>query len=209
MPYRKQYIALTVPAWPPNEGRMKMIYATIARPLRNPDPALKGNLLTAIQAELTAFDANYAVILFTQATFNDWFTSTAGRIMTIPFTWTDASGGTHYTLPFGAAQKFLNLSLKDWWALSPNGTNPATLVDRLHGALDQIVYSCTSRYCHRLPSLQGPNGIDRSYVYNLTPADYLAYQGHLDAISVRLTTGLHLPGCPNRVEIEQLLWGWL
>jgi hypothetical protein len=188
---------------------MQAIYATIARAIRKPNPHLKTVLLAAIQNELLAFDASCRTHLVNQAAFNAWHSIATGHIATLPFTWTDACGAAHPTLSFGAAQKFLNLGLKDWWAISANGTHPATPVDRLHGPLDQIVYSCTSRFCGPVRSLTGPNGMTRSYVNNLVPADYLAYQDHLEVVAHRLSTGLHLPAVPSRVEVEQLLWGWV
>lgn len=208
MPFRTQYIALAAPAWPPNMVRMRKIYNTIARTIKNPTPAQKAGLLTLIQNELVAFDTNYTIHLATQVDFNNWHGAAIGRITALPFTWTDKNGVVHPTLSFGAAQKFLNLGLKDWWALSPNGINPVTPVDRLHGPLDQIVYSCTSRFCASLPSMHNPKGFLQSYVYYLTPADYLIYQQHLVMLSSRLVAGLTIPP-PRRIELEQLLWGWI
>lgn len=209
MPYRAQYSALARPAWPPTPARMKRIYATIARAIHGPNHVQKTALLNAIAIEVVNFDAGYPMHLATQAAYDAWHNAAIARITGLPFTWTDAAGGVHVTLSFGAAQKFLNLVLKDWWAIAPNGINPATLVDRLHGPLDQIVYACTSRFVAELPSLHGPHGTLRSYVKYLTPADYLAYQVHLNQVAIRLSAGLYLPRTPYKIEIEQLLWGWI
>ena len=209
MPYRLQYTALARPVWPPNPARMNRIYATIARAIRGPNPAQKATLLNSIATELINFDTNYVTHLATQATYDAWHSAAVGRITGIPFSWADAGGTAHTTLSFGAAQKFLNLGMKDWWAVSPNGTHPGTPVDRLHGPLDQIVYTCTSRFCGTLPSLHGPRGILRSYVAYLTAPDYQTYQNHLFSLGTRISAGLHLPRSLYRIEIEQLLWGWI
>jgi len=209
MPYRKQYITLATPAWPPNPQRMNSIYATIARAIHAPDHAQKTILLKAISHELVSFDLNCAAYLATQGDFDAWHSGAVAKITAIPFTWADAAGEVHATLSFGAAQKLLNLGLKDWWAIAPNGVNPGNLVDRLHGPLDQVVYACTSRFVGRLPSLHGPTGVIKLYVAYLSPADYLIYQGHLDIVAKRFSAGLHLSRAPHRIEIEQLLWGWI
>lgn len=209
MPFRARYIALARPAWPPNSNRMNRIYATIARALRRPNPVHKAALLKAIAGETIAFDGACRMHLATQGAYDAWHAGAIARIMALPYDWTDAAGKVHHTLPFGAAQKFLNLCLKDWWALAPNGIKYASLVDRLHGPLDQIVYECTSRFVGKLPSLTGAHGLTRSYVTYLTSADYRSYQGHLNAVATRLAAGLSLPRTPYRIEVEQLLWGWL
>ena len=209
MPYRTQYIALTDPAWPPTPTRMNGIYAMVARAIHAPNHTHKNALLNVVTTELIAFDGGCAAILATQATFDTWHCGAIAKITAIPFTWTDAAGGHHGTLSFGAAQKILNLGLKDWWAIAPNGINQNTQVDRLHGPLDQIVYAFTSRFVGAIPSLHGPAGAIKSYVTYLTPTDYHIYQNHLNIVAGHLSAGLHLPRAPYRIEIEQLLWGWI
>lgn len=209
MPFRTQYIALANPSWPPTQARLNTIYSTIARPIRNPNAADKAVVLRVLNQELLAFDINYAVHTATQVAFDNWHARTIGALMAVPFNWSDAMGGHHTTLTLGAAQKFLNLGLKDWWALSPNGTNPTTVTTVLHGTLDKIVYGCTSRFCGPLPSLHGPGGLLHSYIYCLTMADYNTYQTHLAALAHRLAVAFNLGTPIKRIEVEQVLWGWV
>lgn len=209
MPFRTRYIALAGPAWPPNGNRASVIYSTIARAIRAPNPAQKVNVLNTLQVLVVNFDATYHHHLESQANFNTWHSQTVGALMAIPFTWRDASGTAHTSLTFGAAQKFLNLAVKDWWALSLNGTHHETRVEYLHGPLDSIVYTCTSRFRGPLASLHNPNGTLRSYVYFLTVNDYQTYQNHLSDIANHLTGALGLGNSIRRIEVEQLLWGWV
>ncbi|MGH8655100.1 MAG: hypothetical protein ACREYE_24330 [Gammaproteobacteria bacterium] len=166
-------------------------------------------MLQILNSQLAAFNTNCAAYLATQAAFDYWHSTALAAIMSVPFNWTHAHRNAHNTLPFGAAQKFVNLGLKDWWSLSPNGTNPATPIDRLHGPLDRTVYACTSRFCAQLRSLHNGNGSVRSYAYYLTPADYNTYQQHLQSLGVSVAAGLGISSPLKRIEVEQLLWGWI
>lgn len=205
MPFRTRYIALADPAWPPTPARLDIIYSTILRP--NVDQ--KAHVLQVLHQELLAFDAHYTNHTATQVAFDAWHAHALGALMAVPFNWNDALDDPHATLSLGAAQKFLNLGVKDWWAVAPNGTNPITHVEHLHGPLDQLVYACTARFRGRLPSLSTATGMLRSYVYFLTAADYLTYQGHLADLGRQLAAALARPAPLIKIEVEQLLWGWV
>ena len=209
MPFRTRYIALAGPAWPPTPERLNVIYSTIARAIRRPNVAQKAHVLQVLHQELLAFDAHYATHTSTQFAFDTWHAHAIGALVTVPFNWNDALGGHRTTLSLGAAQKFLNLGVKDWWAVAPNGTNPITHVEHLHGPLDQLVYACTARFQGRLPSLSTAKGMLRSYVYFLTAADYHTYQCHLADLGRQLAAALALPAPLIKIEVEQLLWGWV
>ena len=209
MPFRTRYIALAGPAWPPTPARLNVIYSTIARAIRRPDVAQKAHVLQVLLQELLAFDANHHTHTATQVAFDTWHAHALGTLMAVPFNWNDARDDPHATLSLGAAQKFLNLGIKDWWAVAPNGTNPITHVEHLHGPLDQLVYACTARFRGRLPSLHNAEGMLHSYVYFLTAADYLTYQGHLADLGRQLAAALARPAPLMKIEVEQLLWGWV
>jgi hypothetical protein len=57
--------------------------------------------------------------------------------------------------------------------------------------------------------MQGANGAIRSYVYFLTLPDYLTYQSHLASMAASLNAALKPPNPVCRIDVEQLLWGWV
>jgi len=207
MPLKATYISQARPVWPLTMERVARIYNTIGRAIHKPNASQKADLLKMLLAIGYDLDANFLAITANQGCFAAWVMRQIASLQPLPFCLTDSAGNALSRLPFGAAQKFVNLIVKDWWAVSPHATAARSAV--LHGMLDQIVYTATSRYCAVLPSLLNRKGVCRSYVYHLTAADYVTYQGHLDIVANRLSAGLHLPRTPHRIEIEQLLWGWI
>lgn len=207
MPFKAKYITQARPVWPLTMQRASRIYNTIGRAIRKPNAAHKTDILKMLLTIGDDLEVNYASISANQSCFDTWIMSQIASLRSVPFCWMDADGNTFSRLSFGAAQKFVNLLVKDWWAVSPHATAARSSV--LHGVMDQIVYTSTSRYCGVLPSLVNSKGLYRSYVYHLTADDYVTYLGHLDIVANRLQSGLHLPRAPHRIEIEQLLWGWI
>ena len=49
----------------------------------------------------------------------------------------------------------------------------------------------------------------KSYLYNVTCMDYLIYQQHLAQLAGGLSKALNLSKPLLRIEIDQLLWGWV
>jgi hypothetical protein len=96
------------------------------------------------------WDRQCRVVLQDQAGFDAWFFSQIGLICRVPFAWKQAPKKgvpdvKHQHLSFGAAQKFLNLVLKDWWARSEQAVELGALCGHLHAPLDDIVVTFIKR----------------------------------------------------------------
>jgi hypothetical protein len=207
MPFKAKYVALANPVWPMSPQRASRIYKTIGRAIQAPNALQKHALLQALVLTAQDLELNYATVTATQAAFNAWINQQVNRLQAMPFTWTQAGGTPHSKLSLGAAQKFVNLVVKDWWALSPYATPARTAF--LHGPLDQLVYRATSHYRGTLPSLINSKGMYRSYVYYLTPNDYATYQNQLLDLGGALSSLVGVPAGLSRIETEQLIWGWV
>lgn len=103
-------------AWPSTLISVDATYGSLQRAFRGkPDrkPLIKKLLDTAHE-----WGRECLVILPDQAAFDTWFFSQIELICQVPFAWSqapkmDVAAVEHQKLSFGAAQKFLNLLLKD------------------------------------------------------------------------------------------------
>lgn len=154
------------------------------------------------------FDSSCFSYLGSQATYDKWHSQWVHNLTQIPFSWNDKNGSSHHYLTLGIAQKLLNLSIKDWWALAPNAQQVNHGLECLHAPMDRVVYTATSRFICPLNSLIGKYGM-KSYLYNVTCMDYLIYQQHLAQLAGGLSKALNLSKPLLRIEIDQLLWGWV
>lgn len=152
------------------------------------------------------FNFQHSTVLQSQECFIAWHNSVTEQLMLVPFSWTDKSQKSHATLSLGAAQKMINLALKDWWAISPSAFT--SNCHFLHAPLDQIVYASVRRVFGALPSLKRKKGMPLSYIYNLKTADYYVYQTNIQAMAASLSASLKIP-LLLRVEVDQLLWKWV
>jgi len=212
MTFRERYIQQiqlqqAEPRWPIDTRRARRIYGTIARTICKPDTSQKEDIIQQLIHASRFLDANHQTILQNQRSYSTWILDRIRSTMSVRFQWEQRSGQPHTTLPFGAAQKLLNLVAKDWWALAQHPSNQLSRF--LHAPLDNIVYQAVSRRCGRLPSLVDPRGGTRSYVYNLTREDYCTYRGWLQRMGNDLSSALGLAHSVTSVEVDQLMWGWV
>lgn len=209
MPFKAKYISSFPKAlWPPTIKSCTNIYNQIARSIIPSSAACKGVIFNILEVELKQFDASFSILLASQSVFDAWHQQTISKITAPAFQWSTKKGKCYSTLTLGIAQKLLNLGLKDWWALAPNASHGRANLAYLHAPLDRVVCTATSRFIGPLPSLKGKYGMT-SYLYNLTLADYLVYQSQLNTLAGKLTSALALQKPLLRIEIDQLLWGWV
>ena len=209
MPFRAKYLELFKKAeWPPTSESCTNIYNQVARSITPFSTASKKVIFNTLEAELKMFDASFSIFLASQSSFDTWHKQIIDNITSLAFPWKGRNKKSYSTLTLGIAQKLLNLGLKDWWALAPNSLHGGANLAYLHAPLDRIVYTEVARFDEPLPSLKGKYGMV-SYLYNLTSFDYLAYQGQLNILASDLTTALALQKPMHRIEIDQLLWGWV
>jgi hypothetical protein len=206
MPFKKAYISSFNQVFPMTPPRANEIYNSIARAMSGVCPSPKKHLFNEIITLSADFDARYSKVLHSQSSFDAWHEKAMNQLMSIPFSWLDKSQVIHKTISLGAAQKLINLALKDWWALSPNSLT--SKCQFLHAPIDQVVYSSVRRVFGPLPSLKGKKSIPSSYIYNLNHADYYSYQNNIQAMASSLSAALNIP-LLLRVEVDQLLWKWV
>ena len=192
-------------AWPMTARRLDSIYGTVQRVLRSPGD--RRPLLERLLATASEWGTRCSVVLQDQATFNAWLFQQFESLMDVPFAWKqaprDGQDVAHRHLSFGATQKFLNLVLKDWWARSGQATELAPLCRHLHAPLDDIVVSFVGR------ARPVPNGVPRSVVSDLDRPRYASLQRAIDELGDDLHVVLQCAYRPIRIEVEQLLWGWI
>ena len=206
MPFATAYArsigtALQVPLTRP---RANSIYNTIARPIRKPNPAQKITLLNQLVQSASFFATNAQSLLQNQNSFDQWFFSECNALIRIPFSWQQAPKNgvatSHQNITLGIAQKLLNLALKDWWATNKIQGNNFNY-NFLYAPLDSIVADAVSRYT-TMTAISAP-------YYNLTVFQFQNYQASLMTLGNRLSNALRLPQALNRIECEQLIWGWV
>jgi hypothetical protein len=192
-------------AWPPTSSRLDNIYSTLQRALRGERD--RRPLIQKLLEIAHEWDGQCPVVLQEQESFDAWFFSQVESICRVPFTWSQAPKKgvpviEHQQLSFGAAQKFLNLLLKDWWARSEQATQLGAMCDNLHAPHDDIVMEFVSR---ARPTLSVPSSV----VYELDKETYVRLQGVINQLSDELQHALRC-GCKlARIEFEQLVWGWI
>ena len=125
----------------------------------------------------------------------------------MPFAWSQAPKKglpvvEHQHPSFGAAQKFLNLLLKDWWARSGQAAEIGALCRNLHAPLDDIVVRFVSR---ARPALRVPSWV----LYELDKQTYAMLQEVLNEIPDELQVALGCGYKLARIEFEQLVWRWI
>jgi hypothetical protein len=108
----------------------------------------------------------------------------------------------HEHLPFGAAQKFVNLLLKDWWALSKQEIELGSLCGNLHAPLEDIVVKFVKR---ARPTVAVPSSV----AYELNKEMYVGLQEVIKELADELHSDLGCSRKLNRIEFEQLVWGWI
>ena len=192
-------------AWPSTLVSVDATYSSLQRAIRGEHdrkPLIQKLLDTAHE-----WDRECLVVLPDQAAFDTWFFSQIELICQVPFAWSqapkkDVAVVKHQQLSFGAAQKFLNLLLKDWWALSKQATELGPLCGNLHAPLDDIVVKFISR---ARPALTVPSSV----VYELDKETYIHLQEVINELSDELQQVLRCGGKLARIEFEQLVWGWI
>jgi hypothetical protein len=191
-------------AWPTTSSRLDEIYSTLQRTFRGERD--RGPLIHKLLDIAHEWDSQCIVVLQEQASFDAWLFSQIETICRVPFAWSQAPKKgvviEHQELSFGAAQKFLNLLLKDWWARSEQATKLGGLCSNLHAPLDDIVV----KFIGRARPVQA---VPSSVVYELDKATYIRLQGVINELSAELQHVLRC-GCKlARIEFEQLVWGWI
>jgi len=189
---------------PLTSARANSIYNTIARPIRKPSLLQKNALLNQLVQSANFFATNAQPLLQNQNTFDQWFFGECNALTRVPFSWQQAPKNglavSHQNITFGIAQKFLNLALKDWWASNKiQGGN--FNYNFLYAPLDSIVADAVVRYANAI-------AIPAIY-YNLTISQFQNYQVSLVNLGNQLSNALRFPQALNRIECEQLIWGWV
>ena len=187
------------PVWPMQMHRVNAIYGTMKRTIRQSKDDDKTNLKQQLLATAHDFENNCHRITANQSNFDTWFDLQVQSLRSIPFQWTDARNIRRSQVTFGLAQKFLNLTLKDWWCMSPTSEKLDSAV--LHAPFDNIMRNkLWAKTKVDFPSLKQGG----YYVY-LSRNDYDRYQQHL--LSPQLWSELEITQPLKRIEVEQLIWG--
>ena len=101
---------------------------------------------------------------------------------------------------FWHSAKISKSGLKDWWASNKiQGGN--FNYNFLYAPLDSIVADAVVRYANAI-------AIPAIY-YNLTISQFQNYQVSLVNLGNQLSNALRFPQALNRIECEQLIWGWV
>jgi hypothetical protein len=191
------------------KGRLPSIYGTIKLVILE-SPSDKSGVYNQLLCSATEWDTQCSTLLTDQATFDKWFWKQVNRLLEVPFSWTqkrrkgEAIGRGHDYLSFGAAQKFLNLTLKDWWAISPKARELDRCCCYLHAPLDDI----TAPFVARALRWEKQDMV-QSIVYDLDHDSYQRYQAGLQCLANDLHCLLGVTPKPRRIDVEQLIWGWI
>ena len=192
-------------AWPSTATSADLAYSSLQRVFlgeRDRRPLIQKLLDTAQD-----WDRQCLVLLQDQTAFDAWLFSEIESICELPFAWSqkpkkDQAVVMHEHLSFGAAQKFVNLLLKDWWALSKQAIELGPLCGNLHAPLDDIVVKFVKR---ARPTVAVPSSV----VYELNKGMYLRLQEVIIELAGELHSDLGCSRKLNRIEFEQLVWGWI
>src|SRR5208282_3413544 len=183
---RSAYVVRATDAeWPMTSARLDSIFATVSRTLQLTSSSGRdhGPLNQQLLEIASDWDSQCRVVLEDQANFNAWFFQQIELICRVPFAWRQAKkkgvAVEHQRLSFGAAQKFLNLVLKDWWARSEQAAELGALCRHLHAPLDNIVVGFVSR---ARPKLRVPSSI----VYRLDQQVYTELQKVINELTDEL-----------------------
>jgi len=187
------------PVWPMQAHRVNAIYGTMKRTIRQTQEEDKLNLKRQILLSANDFEVNCRQITRSQDDFDSWFNSQLRILQDVPFGWTDAGNYRRSTITFGLAQKFLNLTLKDWWCMS--AASEELNYGVLHAPFDRVMWDKLWALT-RIDFLSLKQG--GYYVY-LSRSDYDKYQQHL--LSPQLWEKLGVKHPLKRIEVEQLVWG--
>jgi hypothetical protein len=172
-----------------SQKRFDFIYNLTCRNAPNPLP--KSELVfNQLSQKLKTFSP--AKHLLSQEKYNYWFERLTDYLE------------KEVGLPFGYAQKFINVLMKDWCAEN-------VIAERnfhyefLHAPIDNIVADSISRYRGE----KKPTNAKSLYA-NLKKEDYYKIQKeYLPSLGQRLKEGLLLNFAPTRLDVEQLIWGWV
>ncbi|MCP4110999.1 MAG: hypothetical protein GY749_36660 [Desulfobacteraceae bacterium] len=211
MEFRQRYIKTVGIEWPIRETGASRIFSTIARTIQKRGD--NGPILNQIIESIDNFDSDHTNILRNQSSFDEWFFLQINIFQKIPFCWSQAKKKKderpvqHKNLSFGAVQKFLCLGLKDWWAVSPSAQNNDGC-RYLFAPFDKVMHDSITRYFGKSEKYKSLTG-NQSYVYHLSKDDFITYQKHLSELGDRLNTTLGLKTSLSRIEVEQLIWGWV
>lgn len=206
---RKAFLVrVTDAAWPMTTARLDSIFATVKRTLHLTSSSERdhGPLNQQLLEIARDWDGQCRIVLQGQPSFDAWFFAQIELICRVSFAWKQKPkkgvAVEHQHLSFGAAQKFLNLVLKDWWARSEQATELGALCCHLHAPLDDIVVSFVSRArpAQRVPS---------SVVYRLDKPTYISLQEVINELPDELQGVLGCGHKLTRIEFEQLVWGWI
>jgi hypothetical protein len=196
-------------AWPITSWRLDSIFATVKRTLHLTSSSERdhGPLNQQLLEIARDWDGQCRIVLQDQPSFDAWFFAQIELIMRVPFAWKQkpkkgVPDVKHQHLSFGAAQKFLNLVLKDWWARSEQADELGALCRHLHAPLDDIVVSFISR---ARPALRVPSSV----FYRLDKPTYISLQESINELSDELQAVLGCGHKLTRIEFEQLIWGWI
>jgi hypothetical protein len=192
MPFRAQYLAdvgLTANPYPlAPADRIREVYRTTRR----------GNISHALaihlwNAHLQPIYAALARVPAMQAGYDNWFVQTALAIETTLAA--EARDG------FGAAQKILNLFMKDMWAfrLTPPAVEPL-----LHAPIDRGILS----KLRQIPATWNPwTEAVAGAAATATVTDYLGIQQAYRAfLAAPAGPGVHLPVFGTVIDMEQFIW---
>jgi hypothetical protein len=141
-----------------------------------------------LQPTLRAFNPN--TILVSQNHFDQWHNNFIQML--------SKSG-----LVFGFAQKFVNMLMKDWCAANVIASQNNNY-QFLHAPIDNIIATAVARYTRcKHPTL----GI--GLYANLTPQAYNRIQQDIQNLGIKLGQQFQLNFIPTRLDVEQLIWGWV
>lgn len=187
------------PSWPIQPSRVRRIYNTMARPIKNVDYSEKENLLNVLLEFGNRYDDMCRDCTASQSIFNEWFAYEINNISSVPFHWTDKRDIHRSHITFGLAQKFLNLIIKDWWCKSEDASKVDCSV--LHAPYDNKVRV----KIRELIRVDFPSRKQGGFSVYLTHEDYDKYQKILT--SPILMKSLSITRPLTRIEVEQMLWG--
>jgi hypothetical protein len=193
--------------WPTTKTRAESIYETIQFAIKRPNQNQKELLLEKLVEAARNFHENKNSIMANESSFDKWFFEAVKKLRNIKFEWSqkrkqNSTQEKHEHATFGVAQKLLNLVLKDWWAFQGDSIK-TTESNFLHGPIDGVIQKAIYRF-----TLDKKFKIDSVY-YQLAPENYPLFQEELKRLGLNLQKSFDLSFAPNRIQTEQLIWGWI
>ena len=193
--------------WPISEKRLSTLYRSVGRAIKVKDG--QDDLLMTIKNIANEWDEKCKSDTKSQELFRQWFFQSVKSIISVDFLWESSNKTSKYfgsNPTFGMAQKFITLVIKDWWAISDDAEKSDCTV--LYAPFDRIMGEAIKRYTNKEFDCLKPR--QGGYLFGWDNRDeFMQYQQCLNSLSTSLQEKLALKTPLIRLELEQLIWGWI